>query len=123
MTTWDTSAMDDGLPIAYEVLDSGVPVRASDGSEVGRVAHVIADEREDVFHGLLVDTDAGVRFVAAEFVASLHEYAVDLSLDAAAAAQLPPPEHGSVTFHPDVTAGRWGALAERFSHRSWRRDR
>ena len=41
--------MDEGLPIAYEVLDKGVPVYASGGEQVGTVDHVVSAEREDHF--------------------------------------------------------------------------
>ena len=45
--------MDEGLPIAYQMLDEGVPVLASDGEQVGTVGSVLSAPEEDVFHGLL----------------------------------------------------------------------
>ena len=85
--------MDEGLPIAYEVLDKGVPVYASGGEEVGTVDHVISAEREDIFHGIVIRTEGKKRFVAADQVESIHERGVDLAIDAGAAAALPQP-HG-----------------------------
>jgi hypothetical protein len=90
--------MDEGLPIAYEVLDPGVPVYASDGPSVGTVDHVIAAEKEDIFHGIVARIDGDRRFVAADQIASIHERGVDLRIDAAAAAELP---------HPDSAPGEW----------------
>jgi hypothetical protein len=58
--------VDEGLPIAYQVLDAGVPVYAQDGRPVGTVDHVVAAPAEDIFHGIVIHTDAGRRFVAAD---------------------------------------------------------
>jgi hypothetical protein len=64
--------MDEGLPIAYEVLDKNVPVLASDGEQVGTVHHVVAAPEKDIFHGLVINTPQhGRRFVEAADVASL----------------------------------------------------
>ncbi len=58
--------VDEGLPIAYQLLDAGVPVLASDGTPVGTVMSVLAAPEKDVFHGLLIKTTGrGVRFVEA----------------------------------------------------------
>ena len=80
---------DEGLPIAYEVLQPGCPVYASGGELVGSVQEVIAAPELDIFHGIEVHTDGRPRFVAAEHVRSLHEHRVDLRIDAAAVAALP----------------------------------
>lgn len=102
--------MDEGLPIAYEVLEPGVPVFASDGKQVGTVGHVVAAPQEDIFHGIVLNSEHGPRFVAADQVASLHERGVDLRIDRAAAAALPPPEHGAPAWRdvePGVKPSRW----------------
>jgi sporulation protein YlmC with PRC-barrel domain len=94
--------MDEGLPIAYEVLDKGVAVLASDGEQVGTVHHVVAAPEKDIFHGLVIETPAhGRRFVEAADVASLHERGVDLRIDSAAAAALPEPGGGAPVFNED----------------------
>ena len=80
---------DEGLPIAYEVLQPGVPVYSSDGACVGTVQEVIAAAELDIFHGIELQTDSRPRFVAAEHVQSLHERRVDLRIDATAVAALP----------------------------------
>jgi len=81
--------MDEGLPIAYQVLDEGIAVYASDGEQVGTVDHVVSAPSEDIFHGIVMSAGGGRRFVAADQVASLHEHGVDLRIDAAAAARFP----------------------------------
>jgi hypothetical protein len=85
--------VDEGLPVAYGVLEKGVIVYASDGEQVGAVDHVIAAPEADIFHGIVMRTGLGQRFVAADQVASLHEHGVDLNIEAAAVPSLPTP-HG-----------------------------
>ncbi len=112
--------VDEGLPIAYQVLDEHVPVLAADGEQVGTVDHVVSAPAEDIFHGIVIRTQAGQRFVAAEQVASLHEHGVDLRLDAAAAAALPEP-HGAApgwrVREPGVKPSRWTHLVDRMTGR------
>jgi hypothetical protein len=75
--------MDDlGPPVAYLVLPSGVPVYDRDGTAVGTVEHVLADEAEDIFHGLIVRTPgSGQRYLFADRdqVGSLHRDGVVLA--------------------------------------------
>jgi hypothetical protein len=108
--------VDEGLPIAYEVLEKGVPVYAADGPQLGTVDHVVAAPEEDIFHGIVIRTDAGRRFVAADQVGSLHEHGADLRIDAAAAAALPEPHGGAPAWRdqePGVKPSRWKHLLDR----------
>ena len=121
-----SGVMDEGFPIAYEVLEAGVPVYTTGGEQVGTVGHVIAAPEEDIFHGIVIRTGQGARFVAGDEVASLHERGVDLRIDAAQAAQLPPP-HGSApawrVHEPGVKPSRWKSLVDMVSGaRPHRRD-
>lgn len=99
--------MDDGAPIAYELLDSGVPVLASDGEQVGTVGSVLSAPEKDIFHGLLIYTgkrDTGkreIRFVEAAAIESIHEHGVHLRLDSREAETLPAPEHKAPVFDED----------------------
>ena len=118
--------MDEGQPISYEVLHEGVPVYSSDGQRVGTVASVLSAPEEDIFHGLLIRDDAkAVRFVEASSIASLHEQGVDLRLDAAAARELPPPEHGAPVFSEDPgEQTKWSHLIHKITLRGdWKRQR
>ena len=119
--------MDEGLPIAYEVLDPGVPVIASDGEVVGTVDHVVAAEHEDIFHGIVMSYAGGQRFVAAEQIDSLHERGVDLRIAAAEAALLPTPHGGAPAYRvhePGVKTGKWDQFVDRVSlpGRSFKRN-
>ena len=102
--------MDEGLPIAYEVLEPGVPVYASGGEQVGTVAHVVAAEDVDIFHGIVLHAEHGERFVPADQVASLHERGVDLRIDRSAVVALPEPEGGAPAWRleePGVEPSPW----------------
>ena len=118
--------MDEGLPIAYQMLEGGVPVLASDGEQVGTVGSVLSAPEEDVFHGLLVNTPAhGVRFLEAASIASIHEHGVDLRIDAEAARNLPAPEHKAPVYDesPD-DQGKWKHWVHVLTGRNdWKHER
>lgn len=108
--------VDEGLPIAYQVLDEGIPVYAADGVQVGTVDHVVAVPAQDIFHGIVFQgVEGSRRFVAADEVASLHERGVDLRISVAAAAVLPEP-HGAAPAwrdrQPGVKPSRWTHLVD-----------
>lgn len=82
-----------GSPTSYLLLQNGTSVYSSDGERIGEVAEIRADERNDIFDGLVVGHGLlpGHRsFVAADQVEELYERGVVLKLDAAAADGLPP---------------------------------
>lgn len=86
--------MDLGEPGSYMTLQPGVPVYSSGGEELGVVEHVLAEPDKDIFDGIVLDTSVlpgGHRFVDAPAVGAIHELGVVLSLDRAAAEQLPQP--------------------------------
>lgn len=85
-----TGRADPGRRVSYLTLTRRTPVFACDGVLVGRVRRVLAARAQDVFHGLLVDTDAGDRVVGADLIDEIRERAVILRVDAAACAALPP---------------------------------
>ena len=73
--------MDLGPPVAYLVLEEGVPVYGPDGAEVGAVEHVLATAEEDIFDGIVIDTSPGPggwRFADAEQIEGLYEGGVRL---------------------------------------------
>lgn len=82
---------DDGHAISYKALRRGTTVRASDGTEVGRVARVQDNVRENIFDGIVVATRAGNRFVDAPEVAFIAERAVTLTISAEEVGALPVP--------------------------------
>jgi sporulation protein YlmC with PRC-barrel domain len=115
--------VDEGLPIAYGVLEKGVPVLASDGQQVGTVHHVVAAPEKDIFHGLVISVGGQRRFVEAADVASIHERGVDLALDREAVQRLPEPGGGAPVFDEDPAAiNKWSHWAHRLTGRmDWNR--
>jgi hypothetical protein len=100
---------DDDHQIGYQALPRGVPVHASDGALVGTVHRVQDNAREHIFDGIVITTDQGRRFVDAPEVARITRARVTLTIDAAAAADLP--EHrgmlGSLQTRAERTGRRW----------------
>jgi hypothetical protein len=98
-----------GAPISYLELPDGVPVLSADGTKVGTVAHVLADESADIFDGLVIDAHLGPgghRFVDAPHVARLYERGAVLALGAEACESLPEPSENPAVLEvdPDDTA-------------------
>jgi sporulation protein YlmC with PRC-barrel domain len=112
------ASVDEGLPIAYEVLDPGVEVYSRDGEPVGTVEHVVAAPAEDIFHGIVIRVGSTRRFVAPEQIESLHERGVDLRIEATAVQELPEP-HGSAparrVLEPGVRPSHWKQLLDMVS--------
>jgi hypothetical protein len=112
---------DEGLPIAYEVLENGVLVYAADGEQVGTVDHVVAAPEEDIFHGIVMKTGIGPRFIYADQIASLHERGVDLRIDASEVASLPHP-HGAAPAYrerePGVKPHSWQKYVDMLTGKS-----
>jgi hypothetical protein len=119
--------MDEGLPIAYQVLEENVPCYASDGALVGTVDHVVSAPAQDIFHGIVMRSAGGQRFIAADQIASLHEHGVDLRIDAAGVADLPAPRGAAPAWRvdePGVKPSRWTQLLDklggpRSANRGW----
>ena len=113
--------MDLGNPISYLVLADGTPVLSSDGQEVGTVEHVLAVADADVFDGVIVDMRAGLgghRCADADQVEAIYERGVVLSLDAAAAEQLPEPSENPATLAADPSDTTSDGLDDKL-RRAW----
>ena len=83
---------DDGYAVHFTELKRGTPVRSSDGQEVGTVAEVLDNYRENIMDGLVLETPSGERkFVDAPEVERTAERAVTLNITAAEVERLEPP--------------------------------
>ena len=101
---------EDGNPIHYGAVKRGTPVFASGGQQVGVVDEMVDNFREHILDGFVIEMSNGdLRFVDAPEVARTAERAVRLTIDSAAAAQLPTPEKGAPEFSPR-RSGRLGKL-------------
>jgi hypothetical protein len=84
----NTAPEDLGPPISYLVLADGTPVYDRSGAPVGRVEHMLADDREDIFHGLIIKTDGGHKYAGSDAIDGMFERGVIVSVPAA---ELPEP--------------------------------
>jgi hypothetical protein len=88
--------IEDGHAVHYTAVPRGVPVYGSDEQVVGKVVEVLDNYREHIMDGVVFETPDGVRrFVDAPEVARTAEGGVTLTIPAAEAAVLPPPETGT----------------------------
>ena len=83
---------DDVNVVSWRMIASGMPVIASDGTQVGRVTHVLGDPEEDIFDGVGFqhDRSASPRMASASVVERITDRAVYLSVSAAEAEQCAP---------------------------------
>jgi hypothetical protein len=103
--------IDDGNAIHYGAVERGTPVYGSDEVEVGKVDEIVDNFREHILDGIVVETpERKLLFVDAPEVARTAERGVTLTITAAEAASLPPPERAAAMFRPNPRAGRFGRL-------------
>ena len=113
--------MDYGEPTSYLTLEEGCDVVSSDGEKVGTVQHVLADEEEDIFDGIVIDCElrpGGLHFVDAPQVSECFERAVQLKLLASEVPGLPKPAPNPAAMeHHGVEDSESGLQAK--LHRAW----
>jgi uncharacterized protein YrrD len=114
------SGTDDlGAPVSYLALEEGAAVYSADGEEVGQVAHVLADEENDIFDGIVISHGLGRHtFADAEQVGDLHERGVVLTLTAAEAETLPEPTENPAVMEDDPSEPDGSALSGKL-RRAW----
>jgi hypothetical protein len=113
--------MDDPTPISYLALEVGTAVQSSSGKTFGTVEHVLQIPEEDLFDGIVVKTDHGLRFVDRDQIADITRSAVHCALNDDEASDLPAP-HGTPTFHVDPFQDVGTSLTARFG-RMFHRER
>jgi len=83
--------MTDEIPISYLAAVRGTPVLTSTGTQIGTLEHVLQVPEVDVFDGIVIATEAGLRFIEADDVREITRDHIWCNLDDTQAAQLPPP--------------------------------
>ena len=120
----DDSA-DLGSPISYLVLRPGTPVFAAGREQVGTVEKALYVEQEDVFDGIVIRTDQGLRFLDAEQVEGIYERGLVTNLTAEQAGGLPAPEGGAPVYRVDPAEATGRSLGDRvrrlFGRGGWQR--
>ena len=108
-----------GRPVSYLALEEGTAVVGSDGEEVGQVAHVLADEEQDIFDGIVIAHGLGRHtFADAEQVAAIHEHGVALTMTAPEAEALPEPGENPAVLHDDPAEPDASPLEDKL-RRAW----
>jgi uncharacterized protein YrrD len=115
--------VDLGEPSSYLALQPGTDVVSSDGEPVGKVEHVLFDADEDIFDGIVIDTQAapgGMRFVDAPEVDRIYERGVVIKIAAADVQALPEPAPQPASMEVHGSEDTEGTLAAKL-HRAWDR--
>jgi hypothetical protein len=117
--------MAESEPISYLALPVGTPVVTATGTRIGTVEHVLQIPQEDLFDGIVLTTDHGLRFVDRDQITAMTTAAVTCSLSDEEAAALPAP-HGTQVFHvnalQDVGSSLTARLGRMFGRERWVRD-
>jgi hypothetical protein len=101
--------MTDDAAISYQAAVRGTPVLSSTGGQIGTLEHVLEVPEVDVFDGIVVATEAGLRFVDADDIQEITRSHIRCRIDDAQAAQLPPPE-GAPVYRVDALADSGNSL-------------
>jgi hypothetical protein len=117
--------MDTEPAVSHRAAVPGTPVLTQTGTEIGTLEHVLEVPEEDLFDGLVVATEWGLRFVDANQVELITVRHVRSRLDDAQAARLPPPQ-GTAVYRVSALDEIGDALDERlgqmFLRPHWTKD-
>lgn len=116
---------DEGTPIAYTALTPETPVHDRAGRQFGTVEKVLDVPDLDVFDGLVVRTEFGLRFVDANLVQTITRAHMRCSIGPEEAQALPEPAAPPV-FKADATddigSSLWDRLGRLFGRGRWKRE-
>jgi hypothetical protein len=117
--------MTDDVPIAYAAAVPGTPVLSSTGTEIGTLEHVLEVPEVDVFDGIVIATDGGLRFIDADQVLQITRSYIRSNVDDTQAGQLAPPD-GPPVYRVDALADTGTSLHDRlgrlFRRPHWARE-
>jgi hypothetical protein len=82
--------------VSYLAAVPGSPVLTRSGKEIGTLEHVLVIPGPDIFDGIVIATDWGLRFIDAGRVELITITNIRCSLDDAEAGRLPPPDGAAV---------------------------
>ena len=117
--------MTDDTPISYMAAARGTPVLSSAGTQIGTLEHVLQVPEVDVFDGIVIASEAGLRFIDADDVQQITRSHIRCSLDNTQAAQLAPPQ-GNPVYHVEGLADSGhslhDAIGRLFRRPHWTRE-
>jgi hypothetical protein len=99
----------DDEAISYQAATRGTPVLSSSGTQIGTLEHVLEVPELDVFDGIVIATEAGLRFIDADDVRRITRSHIECGIDDAQARQLAPPD-GSPVYRVDALADSGNSL-------------
>jgi hypothetical protein len=111
---------DDDVPISYQAAVRGTPVLSSSGATIGTLERVLEVPEVDVFDGIVIATDGGLRFIDADQVAQITRGYIGYirsTVDDTPASQLPPPD-GPPVYRVDALADSGHSLHDRLGRSS-----
>jgi hypothetical protein len=88
--------METETAVSYRAAVPGAPVLTRSGKEIGTLEHVLEVPDLDLFDGIVVATDWGLRFIEADRVELITITNIRCSLDDTEADRLPPPDGTAV---------------------------
>jgi hypothetical protein len=88
--------MDTETAVSYQAAVPGSPVLTRSGREIGTLEHVLEVPERQLFDGIVIATDWGLRFIDADRVELITICNIRCSLDDAEAGRLPPPNGAAV---------------------------
>lgn len=105
--------MDEGKPISYRGVPVGTPLLSSTNTQFGTVEHVLEIPELDIFDGIAVKTEHGVRFVDRDQITEITTTFIRCALTDEQAAALSAPE-GTLVLHPDTVHDEGPSLTARY---------
>lgn len=102
--------MNDDRSISYLALEVGTSVLSSTETSFGSVEHVLQVPELDLFDGIVVKTQDGLRFVDRDQITLITAGFVRCALSDDEVASLPAPE-GTLVLHPDLAYGEGHTLS------------
>jgi hypothetical protein len=105
-------SVSDEEPVSYQGLSVGTIVCTADGVNIGTVEHVLQEPDLDLFDGIAISTQHGLRFVDRDQITSITTQKVTTILTAEQAQSLPEPE-GDPVYHVDALQDVGPALTAR----------
>jgi hypothetical protein len=116
---------EDAQPVSYEGVPLGVPMLSSTGARFGTLVKVLEIPSEDLFDGVIVETDHGRRFVDRDQIHEITTEYISCDLDDTEAANLPEPS-GTAVFDADPEYGEGRSFREwvhrTFGHGGWKAE-
>jgi hypothetical protein len=117
--------MEQDIPIAYTAIAVGMPVVTGAGRLIGTVEHVLEVPELDLFEGIAVTTEAGLRFLDSNQIGKITAEHVVCVLNDDQVAALPAPD-GPPVFRVDALEDTGDTLHDRvgrlFGRGHWKEE-